>query len=35
MENLPEPDTLAKDIIKGLESSINSFKKIYKELNEK
>lgn len=35
MKNLPEPDTLAKDIIKGLESTTNSFKKIYKELNKK
>ena len=35
MENLPEPDTLAKDIIEGLEVSINSFKNVYKILNKK
>jgi len=35
MDNLPEPNILAKDIIKGLESSINSFKKIYDKLDKK
>jgi len=33
-ENLPDPDTLAKDIAKNLESALEQFSQIYRDLTE-
>lgn len=34
MENLPEPDVLAREIAKNLESALEQFKGIYENLEE-
>jgi len=35
MENLPDPDTIAADIIENLEASLEGFKEITAQLNNK
>lgn len=35
LDNLPDPDVLANDIIKNLKSGIESFEEIMQTINEK
>ena len=35
MDNLPDPDVLANDIIENIESSLEGFKEIMEDLNGK
>ena len=35
MDNLPDPDILAQEIVENLESGLESFKEIVNNLNEK